>query len=79
MIASKALVIVGMISVVGATAATASDHRPRERGFVMPCSLDGVNPAYHPDIFGNPAAARSYGFVRSQSGRWQVAPDCHRW
>jgi hypothetical protein len=24
------------------------------RGFVIPCSLDGVNPAYHPSIFGNP-------------------------
>jgi hypothetical protein len=35
---------------------------------VKPCSLDGVNPVYHPDIFGNPAVARSFGFVRSREG-----------
>jgi hypothetical protein len=49
----------------------------KERGgWVAPCSLDGVNPVHHPDIFGNPAVARSYGFVRSRDGGWQVAPDC---
>jgi hypothetical protein len=79
MIANKALVAVAMISALGATSATASDHRPRERGFVMPCSLDGVNPTYHPDIFGSAAAARSYGFVRSGDGAWHVMPNCRRW
>ena len=33
----------------------------------------GVDPAYHPEIFGNPAVARSYGFVRSRDGV-QAAP-----
>jgi hypothetical protein len=47
-------------------------------GFVLPCSLDGVNPVYHPHIFGNPAVARSYGFVRSREGGWRVAPNCRR-
>jgi hypothetical protein len=47
-------------------------------GFVLPCSLDGVNPVYHPHIFGNPAVARSYGFVRSRDGTWQVVPNCRR-
>ena len=47
-------------------------------GFVLPCSLDGVNPVYHPHIFGNPAVARSFGFVRSRNGTWQVVPNCHR-
>ena len=42
-------------------------------GFVVPGSLDGVNPAYHPGIFGNPAVARSYGFVKSH-GTWHVQP-----
>jgi hypothetical protein len=45
---------------------------------VLPCSLDGVNPVYHPHIFGNPAVARSYGFVRSRDGTWYVVPNCHR-
>ena len=49
------------------------------RGFVVPCSLDGVNPAYHPSIFGNPAVARAeYGFIRSRDGSWQVERGCVR-
>jgi hypothetical protein len=44
----------------------------------MPGSLDGVNPAYHPGIFGNPAVARSYGFVKSRDGGWHVRPGW-RW
>jgi hypothetical protein len=52
--------------------------RPRKGGFVVPCSLDGVNPAYHPDIFGNPAFARAYyGFIRGHDGGWYVEPGCH--
>jgi hypothetical protein len=47
-------------------------------GFVIPCSLDGVNPAYHPNIFGNPAVARAYGFVQSQDGAWHVEKNCVR-
>jgi hypothetical protein len=46
-------------------------------GFVKPCSLDGVNPVYHPDIFGNPAVARSYGFVQSRDRTWHVQDNCH--
>jgi hypothetical protein len=48
-------------------------------GFVKPCSLDGVNPTYHPEIFGNSAFAREvYGFVRGRDGIWQVEPNCTR-
>jgi hypothetical protein len=42
----------------------------------MRCTLAGVNPAYHPEIFGNPVAAREYGFVQSQDGTWQVGAGC---
>ena len=56
---------------------SAPDH-PEGGGTVIPCSLDGVNPAYHPHIFGNPAVARSYGFVRSRDGTWHVAPGCRQ-
>jgi hypothetical protein len=71
---------VAALGVISASA-LASDHgnRSRERGFVLPCSLDGVNPAYHPDIFGSAAAARSFGFVRSTDGGWHVMPNCRRW
>jgi len=51
----------------------------RCRGFVIPCSLDGVNPVYHPSIFGNPALARQvYGFIRSPDGTWHVERNCVR-
>jgi hypothetical protein len=45
---------------------------------VVRCNLNGVNPALHPEIFGNPAVARSYGFVRSRDGTWHVQPNCRR-
>ena len=65
----------------GLDSAFASGHEvkgSREGGWVAPCSLVGVNPVFHPEIFGNPAVARSYGFVRSRDGAWQVAANCHR-
>jgi len=63
-------------SVTTASASNENRDRDRERGgFVTTCSLDGVNPVYHPEIFGNPAVARSYGFVQGRGG-WQVIPNC---
>jgi hypothetical protein len=48
-------------------------------GFVIPCSLDGINPAYHPWIFGSPKTAREeYGFIRSRDGTWHVEKNCVR-
>jgi hypothetical protein len=72
--ASAAMVVLGVV------AAAASDHEQmNDRDRVRPCSLDGVNPVYHPEIFGNPAIARAYyGFVRSHDGTWYVGPNCHR-
>jgi hypothetical protein len=70
------------LAVAGASAAKAdfldSDKHNRG-GYVLPCSLDGVNPAVHPGIFGNPAVARSYGFVLGPDRVWHVAPNCRRW
>jgi hypothetical protein len=44
---------------------------------VVPCDLSGVNPAYHPAIFGNPEVARKqYGFVQGRDGRWRVKRPC---
>jgi hypothetical protein len=83
MIGNKAFIVVAIttaLSMLGAASAAGSD-RPagRERGgYVVPCSLVGVNPVYHPDIFGNAAAAYAYGYVRSRNGAWQVRPGCHR-
>jgi hypothetical protein len=49
-----------------------SDRDTDEGGFVVPGSLVGVNPVYHPDIFGNAAVAKAYGFVQSPDRTWHV-------
>ena len=77
---SKAFAVIGITTALGvldddSAAAKAGRH---SSGAVVPCSLDGVNLAYHPAIFDNPAVARSYGFVRGQDGVWRVASDCRR-
>lgn len=75
------LITSSVTGVLGTTyeAMAGSDRYSEPRGYVMPCSLDGVNPAYHPDIFGNPAAARAFGFVQSRDGTWHVQNNCHRY
>jgi hypothetical protein len=81
---NKAFVVVAIttaVGVLGTASAAASDHdrgSSRERGYVVPCSLAGVNPVYHPNIFGNAATAYAFGFVRSRDGAWQVRPNCYR-
>ena len=75
-----ALAVTTALGVFGAASAIAKDDvdpRDERGGFVVPCSLSGVNPAHHPEIFGNPAvAAREYGFVKSRDGTWQVQDNC---
>jgi hypothetical protein len=70
---------IAMLDIAG-TAFAASDRMPREPAeeylSVQPCSLVGINPASHPEIFGNPATARNFGFVRAKDGTWQVMPNC---
>jgi hypothetical protein len=74
--ASTALVALGTAS------ATATDHdrgESRDRGgSVRPCSLAGVNPVHHPEIFGNPAVALSFGFIQAADQSWHVRPNCSR-
>jgi hypothetical protein len=56
-----------------ASAALADSDQNDSGGFVVPGSMDGVNPAYHPGIFRNAATAKSYGFVETSHG-WAAAP-----
>ena len=78
---TKTKIALAAALVIG-TASAALAGQPIDRtapgGHVMPGSLDGVNPAYHPGIFGNPAVARSYGFEKSRDGTWHVRSDWHR-
>jgi len=78
-----ALALMAAFGILDAAPVAASkddiDTRGERGGSVRPCSLDGVNPAHHPEIFGNPAvAAREFGFVKSRDGTWHVEPNCHR-
>jgi hypothetical protein len=78
---SKVFAALAVAAVFGvASAAVAKDlgDRPHEGGAVVPCSLDGINPAQHPEIFGNAAVAASYGFVQARDGTWHVRLDCRR-
>jgi hypothetical protein len=77
---TKIKIAVAAALILGTASATLAgqDDRDDEGGFVIPCSLVGVNPVFHPDIFGNPAVAREYGFVKSRDGSWQVEKSCAR-
>ena len=84
MIRNKAFVALAIAAAMGPLGATSADatflggHR-HKGGFVIPCSLDGVNPVAHPEIFGDPATAyRDYGFVRGPGGTWRVVNNCVR-
>ena len=75
------LAVTAALGVLGAASAAANDRedRTRERGgSVVRCSLDGVNPVYHPEIFGNAAVAQSFGFFQAPDRTWHVRPDCRR-
>jgi hypothetical protein len=67
-------------SVLGAAPAGAGSDRSRDREpYVVPCSLDGVNPVHHPRIFGNPAFAKTYyGFVQGRDRTWHVEANCRK-
>jgi hypothetical protein len=75
------LAVAAASSFLGTASAVANDmgdggHGGDGGGNVVPCSLAGINPAHHPEIFGNPATAASYGFVRARDGTWHVRPGC---
>jgi hypothetical protein len=67
-----------VVSVSSSGAMRDDSDRTENGGAVQRCSLDGVNPIHHPKIFGNPATAAAFGFVRAPDGSWRVAPNCRR-
>jgi hypothetical protein len=54
---AKIIFCVAIAFGVGATAALANDKDDYSGGFVIEGSMDGVNPVYHPDLFGNSSKA----------------------
>jgi hypothetical protein len=83
MSAKKAFIMLATAAALGALGAASAvakddmDNRGERGGSVVPCSLSGVNPAMHPEIFGDPAvAARQFGFVKARDGTWHVQDNC---
>jgi hypothetical protein len=69
----------GILGVASASAGSDGDRDRDRRSCVVPCSLDGVNPVYHPRIFGDPAFAKTYyGFVQGRDRTWHVIPNCRK-
>ena len=77
-VAFTVVTALGMLGAASAVANERDDNRGERGGSVVRCSLDGVNPAQHPEVFGNAATAASYGFVQARDGTWHVRPDCRR-
>jgi hypothetical protein len=69
-IALSAAIAIGTLSAGSAArAASENDGGNETGGYVLPGSFDGVNPAYHSDVFRNGSAAVAYGFAPSRVER----------
>jgi hypothetical protein len=71
MLVETKIALAATLFLATASAALAKGHSS-PGGNVRPCSLDGVNPVYHGQIFGNAATAREFGFVQSADHTWHV-------
>jgi hypothetical protein len=64
---TKTKTILAAALILGTASAALASESGNDSGFVMPGSMDGVNPAYHPDWFPNSATTagggKAYGFV----------------
>jgi len=78
MTGNKAFAVAAIAAALGVSDADSATARGRGHspGAVLPCSLSGVNPVYHRQIFDNPVVARSYGFVLGPDQVWRVASNC---
>ena len=55
---SKSKIILVAALILGSGVAALANEQTEERGgFVLPGSMEGVNPVYHPDIFGSSSQA----------------------
>lgn len=61
LIALSAALAIGLIGAASVAQASNDDMATDRGGFVMPGSMDGVNPAYHPGLFGPAYRARNGG------------------
>jgi len=73
MLTKTKVVLAAALMLGTASAALAGDQTDDRGGFVVPGSTVGVNPVYHPDIFGNASNAseggKAYGYVASPKAK----------
>jgi hypothetical protein len=77
-VALAATAALGVLGAASAFATDRDDHGSERGGAVTRCSLDGVNPVLHPEVFGNAATAQQFGFFQTPDHTWHVRPDCRR-
>jgi ABC-type sugar transport system substrate-binding protein len=66
MLTKTKMALAAALTLAAASAAMANERDDDRGGYVVPGSMEGVNPVYHPGIFGDAAAAaKAYGFVAS--------------
>ena len=81
MLTKTKVVLAAALMLGAASAALANDQTDERGGFVVPGSTVGVNPVYHPDIFGNAGnateGAKAYGYVASPKAKQtpRVTPE----
>ena len=64
MLTKTKITLVAALILGTATGALANDSGEEKGGYVVPGSMAGVNPAYHPDIFGTVGnAGKAYNYV----------------
>jgi hypothetical protein len=70
MLTKTKVVLAAALMLGTASAALAGDQTDDRGGFVVPGSTVGVNPVYHPDIFGNASkGGKAYGYVASPKAK----------
>jgi len=68
----KMAVATALVLGTASVALAGSEDTEDRGGFVIPVGMVGVNPVYHPDISGNAAVAKAFGFVHRTDHTWHV-------
>ena len=73
---TKTKIVLATVLVLSSAVAAlaASDQREERGGFVVEGSMDGVNPVYHPDLFGNLNAQATKRTIQQDRSEWGKAP-----
>ena len=69
---TKTKIALATALVLGSCVATmaASEQSEERGGFMIPGAMDGVNPVYHPDIFGNVNAQVTKRALQQDRSEW---------